>query len=512
MTLDDLRLGATIADVLRENVYVRPNAEAVTDGNRRLSWHQLHEAALASCSHFAALGVGRGDRVAVVLPNQIEAVILYWACAISGAIFVGVNPRLGHDELENILRHSGARAAFAGDESLAQRIAAMSIGDLAEVVNVDATDLIGIFAQPQRSNAYHSKLNRDDTFAISYTSGTTGSPKGVVLSHGNLVWNAAAVSERLQCTPEDTFLLTVGITHIFGLSPGILAAAISGSRLVVLKTFGAAAALDLCEWERVTVLHGTPTMFVLQLAAQRRAPRDLSTLRTGIIAAAPVHPELVDAIRSELHCDVQIAWGLTETSPAVTMTGSDDPAPARRTSVGRPLPGVEVRVENDGYEFGEILVKSPAVFRGYFNDEAVTAAQFTSDGWLRTGDLGIMDSAGFLYLKGRRKEIIIRGGLHVYPDEVERLLEELAWVQAVAVVGIPDAVLGERSCACIVVNEKLAGPDDVLTAVRSAISARLADYKAPDAVLRVSELPRNASGKLLKRVLREDAIARIAAH
>lgn len=510
MTLDDLRLNATIADVLRENVFVRPDAEALTDGTRRMTWRQLHDAAASSASQFAALGVRKGDRIAVVLSNQVESVILYWACALSGVIFVGANPRLGRDDLENVLRHSGARLAFVGDETLAARIAELALADLREIVTVETTDPVGLFSQPLRSNARPAVIARDDLFALSYTSGTTGRPKGALLTHGNLVWDAAIVSELLNCTPDDTFLLTVAITHIFGMSPGVLAAAIAGARLVVLKTFAASAALDLCEWESVTVLHGTPTMFFLEVAAQRRAPRDLSTLRTGIVAAAPVAPDLVDAIRSELHCDVQIGWGLTETAPAVTMTRFDDPPNARRTTVGRPVPQAQIRIAKSDFEYGEVLVKSPGVFRGYFNDPELTRNAFTPDGWLRTGDLGELDGDGYLHLRGRQKEIVIRGGFHVYPDEVENVLSDLPWVDSVALIGIPDPVLGERTCACVVTKDAVYVPEDLLTAVRAAVTGRLADYKTPDTVLRVAELPRNASGKVLRGALREDAIARIA--
>lgn len=512
MTLDDLRQSATIADVLRENVYVRPSAEAVTDGTRRLSWQQLYDAALSTCAHFAALGVRASDRVAVVLPNQVEAVVLYWACALSGAIFVGANTRLGHDDLENVLRHSGSRLIVVSEDALGARIRTMDLPDARDIVNIESGEPAARFSQPVRSPMQQpEQVTRESVFAICYTSGTTGRPKGAVLTHGNLVWNGAAVASILDCSDRDTFLLTVGITHIFGLSATVLAAAVAGARIVVLKAFAAGSALDLCEWEGVTVLHGVPTMFVLELAAQKRAPRDLHTLRTGIIAAAPVSAELADAIRNELGCDVQIAWGLTETSPAVTMTRFGDPPQARRTSVGRLLPDARIRIEALGHEYGEILVKSPGVFLGYYNDRELTQEAFTPDGWFKTGDLGYVDDEGFLHLKGRSKEIIIRGGLHVYPDEVELLLAQLPWVQAVSIVGIPDAVLGERTCACIIVNEDAAPPEDLLGAVRQAVSKRLADYKLPDAVLRVADLPRTPTGKVLRGVLRENAIARIAA-
>lgn len=511
MTLDDLRLNATLADVLCENVYTRPNAEAVTDGTRRLSWRELYDAALSSCSHFAALGVRAGDRVAVVLPNQIEAVVVYWACALSGAIFVGANPRLGHDDLENILRHSGARIAVAGDETMARRVHSMRLPELRETLVVEGADPLGLFSQAVRRHPAPTARSRDDVFAICYTSGTTGRPKGAVLTHGNLVWCAARMGEALRASPDDTLLLTVGITHIFGISAGVLTAAAFGTRLVLLKTYAAGAALDLCEWEDVTIHHGTPTMFILELAAQRRAPRDLSSLRTGIVAAAPVRPELADEIRDELHCDIQIAWGLTETSPGLTMTRFGDPPGARRESVGSALPEVEIRIERDGQEYGEIAVRSPGVFRGYYNDPELTRAVLDGEGWLRTGDLGCLDDDGFLYLKGRSKEIIIRGGLHVYPQEVEDVLARLTWIESVCVIGVPDPVLGERSCACVVLRDGEEPPEDTIGAIRAAVAGRLADYKIPDLFLRVPELPRNVGGKVLKGVLRQDALARIAA-
>jgi fatty-acyl-CoA synthase len=512
MTLDELRRNATITDVLRENVIVRPNAEAVTDGNRRLTWQQLHEAALSSCSHFVALGLQRSDRVAVVLANQIEAVVLYWACALAGTIFVGINPRLGNDDLQNILRHNDPQLIFVAEESLAHAIREMGLPSMRDVVAVEVSGPTGLFSQALRSTVNPDPLERDDPFAICYTSGTTGRPKGAMLTHGNLVWNASTMADVLRCTERDTLLLTVGITHIFGLSAGVLMAAVAGARLVLLKSFAATAALDLCEWEGVTVLHGAPTMFVLELAAQRRAPRDLHTLRTGIVAAAPVAPELADEIRRDLQCDVQIAWGLTETSPCVTITRFDDPAEARRATVGRPLPDAQIRIDNQGQEYGEILVRSPGVFCGYYNDPDLTRAAFSDDGWFRTGDLGFVDDEGYLHLKGRRKEIIIRGGLHVYPEEVEVLLAGLPWIDAIALVGIPDPVLGERTCACVVLNEQHQTPEDILGAIRHTVGSHLADYKVPDAVLRVSALPRTPSGKVLKGVLRENVIAGIAAN
>jgi acyl-CoA synthetase (AMP-forming)/AMP-acid ligase II len=509
----DLRQPGTLADVLLHNVDAYPDREAVTDGTRRVSWRELFDAARHAAAQFEAFGLSKGDRVAVVLNNQIEAVILYWACALSGVIFVGANPRLGHDDLQFILHHSGARLIFvaetAGEFALIDAIHQMRLPDMRDAfVANDAPG--GFFARTSDSSFPSVSISPDDVFAICYTSGTTGAAKGALLAHRNLVWCAGATSDLLSATPDDSLLLTVGITHIFGLSAGVLVAAISGARLVLLPSYGAADALDLCERENVTIHHGTPTMFVLEIAAQRRAPRDLHALRTGIVAAAPVEPELVDEIREELQCDIRIAWGLTETSPTVTMVRADDPEDAKRSSVGRPLPGVEIRIDSPGAEHGEILVKSPGVFGGYYKDTARTSEVLTHDGWFRSGDVGHVDDEGYLHLVGRQKEIIIRGGLHVYPDEVESILRTLPWIKGVALVGVPDRVLGERSCACIMVDDAYNPPENLLDGVRAAVAGRLADYKVPDAVMRVDEMPRTPSGKILKRLLRQDAVAQNA--
>ncbi|MHB8177458.1 MAG: class I adenylate-forming enzyme family protein [Vulcanimicrobiaceae bacterium] len=502
---------ATLGDILRRNAALRPHVEAVTDGTKRLSWRELFACADRAAQRLASYGMEPGERIVVALPNSLEGLLLYWACALGGVIFVGASPRLGRDDLHGIITHCGAKMLFLPTTA---RIAELELRGMRCVpVDDDPTGFFTAGDLPAEDDDRNRMLDADATFTIGYTSGTLGPAKGAILSHGNLLWNAARVGDILRLVESDVVLLTVPITHIFGLSAGVLAAAMAGARTVLVRDHAAGPALDLCEWEGVTVHHGTPTMFVLELAAQARAPRDLSSLRTGIVAAAPVSPELIDAIRSELNCDVQIAWGLTETAPTVTMTRFDDPPEARRSSVGRPLPDAVLRIEPvaEDITYGEILVKSPGVFGGYFGDAQRTCEAFTHDGWFRTGDLGWIDDEGFLHLAGRAKEIIIRGGLHVFPEEVEGLIRTLPWIEAVAVVGIPDPVLGERTCACVVLCSDAPAPEDTGAAVRSVVGERLADFKVPDAVLRVPELPRSVGGKVLRRVLREDAIARLAA-
>ncbi|HEV7178462.1 MAG TPA: class I adenylate-forming enzyme family protein [Candidatus Baltobacteraceae bacterium] len=498
----------TLGDVLRYNARVHAHGEAATDGTARVSWQELLQRAESACSQFRSLGVKRGDRIAVVLPNQLETLVLYWACALWGAIFVGASPRLGHDDLRRILDHSGAVAAFLA-ETVDPAVVPRATGAIVVSDRIDPAQFFNVVAPLDEDDL--PLVEDGEAFAIVYTSGTTGSAKGVLLTHRNLVWNASATAEALAIQKSDSFLVAVQITHIFGMSAAVLVAALRGARCVLMREHAAGRALDLCEWEGITIHHGSPTMFLLELAAQRRAPRDLSALRTGIVAAAPVEPALADAIRAELHCDIEIAWGLTETSPTLTITRPYDAAVERRTSVGRPLPGADVRLDDVGGEYGEILARSPGVFGGYFNDPAASAAVLTEDGYFRTGDLGWIDEDGFLHLAGRVKEIIIRSGLHVYPDELESLIRTLPWVASVAVVGIADKVLGERVCVCVVERPGAQAPQELLGAVRAAIAGRLADYKLPDVVVRVSELPRSAAGKILKNILRENAMAEIAA-
>jgi fatty-acyl-CoA synthase len=498
----------TVGELLERALRVAPEREAITDGLVRVSWRELAERAESVCIQLRNAGVEPGDRIAVVLPNRLEAVVMLWACALSGTIFTGINPQWSADDVRSAVAHADPRLVVLTD-ALADAIPRERRRDVVVVGRGDSDFFTHRAAFPPEERP---RLSADDVFAILYTSGTTDRAKGVVLTHGNLSWNSAVSADRLRMCADDVMLATTQITHIFGLSATLLVAAQVAARTVLMRAHAAGPALDLCEWERVTVHHGTPTMFALEIAAQERAPRDLSSLRTGIVAAATVEPELVDAIRSTLSCDIQIAWGLTETSPAVTMTAFDDPPEKRCVTVGRPLPDVELRIDRtDGGEYGEILVRSPGVFREYYRNPQLTNATFTDDGYMRTGDLGWLDDEGFLHLTGRKKEIIIRAGMHVYPDELEALLRRLPWIEQVAVVGIPDRVLGERICACVVVREGAGLPADMLAEVRSALAERIAPYKLPDVVLRVPELPRTPAGKLLRRVLREDAIARTAA-
>ncbi|WKB36088.1 AMP-binding protein [Terrilactibacillus sp. S3-3] len=277
-----------------------------------------------------------------------------------------------------------------------------------------------------------------------------------MLTHSNVVNMAVINAEELNCTAEDVFFfLAVPVFHVFGFVPGILSTIASGARMVLMEKYKRKAALELIESEKVTVKYGVPTMFILELSYKDFTKYDLSSLRTGIIAAAPCPVEIVKKIRYEMGCDIMIAYGLSETSPCLTMTRFDDSDIIRAETVGRPLPGVELKIVNENREevgtgeVGEVACRSLGLMKGYYKMPEKTAEVIDENGWFYTGDMGTIDEEGHLRMIGRKKEMIIRGGFNIYPKEVEEVLYTHPDVMEVAIVGLPDTVLGEVSCACV---------------------------------------------------------------
>ncbi|MGH7539808.1 MAG: class I adenylate-forming enzyme family protein, partial [Gemmatimonadota bacterium] len=324
-----------------------------------------------------------------------------------------------------------------------------------------------------------------EPYAILYTPGTTGTPKGVVLTHANLTRTASATADALGLGPDDVTLCSVPLFHIFGLSAALGTTLVSGGALVLQDRFDAGEALDLIERHGVTVQHGVPTMFVMELREPDLERRDLSTLRTGIIAGAPVAEELVRRVRERLVPDLEIAYGLTETSPTVSITRADDPPAQRAQTVGRPIPGIELRVLEEGGEplpsesVGELAVRGFNVMQGYFRQPSRTAEAMTPDGFLRTGDLAMIDAEGYLHIVGRKSDVIIRGGYNVHPREIEDLLRSHPAVEEAVVLGVPNEVLGELICACVVPVEGALITEDEL---RDLCRDSVADYKVPDMI------------------------------
>jgi acyl-CoA synthetase (AMP-forming)/AMP-acid ligase II len=438
-----------------------------------------------------------------------------FAVAKLGAVMVPLNPRYTVPELQYMLRHSEAAVVISAetfnDTDYLQLFEGFltSLPDFQYLVTVGEAELWYDDRIYQFEDLVSSGEGRElprvdlnpgeDVFAILYTSGTMGKPKGVALTHANLLATAAETVNRIGLTPDDVVFGVATVFHVFGLGPGILGTMMAGAALVLQEQFDPARALDLIEKHRVTVHYGVPTVYITEMREAERPKRDLASLRTGIVAGAPIGDEMVRRIRDELCPNLCVAYSLTETASTVSMTRPEDPPDKQIFTVGRPLPGTEVRVlDLDGTilpeeSLGEIAVRGAGVMKGYYRQPGETAQAFDEDGYFLTGDLGMLDEDGFIHIVGRRKELIIRGGFNVYPREVEDRLHAHPAVLDVAVVGLPHEVLGEAVCACIMpVEGAIITGEEIKDWCRGA----LADYKVPDLVRFFDSFPLTGSGKV----------------
>lgn len=496
-----------------------------------LTYAEVGKRARALAAAWHDLGVEPGDRVAVALPNWPEFILSALAVAELGAVLVPLDPGFTLHELQFMLRNSEATVVVTPEryrgvdylefgEAFLQTLPALqyivTVGEEELWYDDRIFQFEDLVSSGERKELPEPRVDpKDDVWAILYTSGTTGKPKGVMLTHASLLATAVATARALRFHTDDAIVCTVPLFHIFGLGPVFLTAMVVGARIVLQEQFDAAEALELVERHGVTVIHGTPTMFEMELREPGRASRRLASLRTGIVAAAPVPPELVRRIRAELVPEIEIAYGLTETSPTVTITQPEDTPEKREETVGRPLEGVEVIVvADDGAPaavgaVGEVAIRGYNVLKGYYRQPEETARAYTRDGFFRTGDLATMDAEGYLRIVGRQKDLILRGGFNVQPREVEDLLQTHPAVQDVVVVGVPHEVLGEQVCACIVPVEGALVTDEE---IRRFCRRSLAEYKIPDLVRFFDALPKTGSGKVrraeLARSVADDETAR----
>jgi len=514
MTLRDRFTGLSVADALAIRAQEDPRRPFVAFGDRRCTYAQIDQQSSALAAALHELGIEAGDRMALTLPNWPEFVVAAFAAAKLGAVIVPLNPRYTTPELQYMLRHSETAVVvtaenWEGVDYLARYEGFLtSLPDLQYVVSVGEEDLWYDDRIHQFEDLVSSGEGRpfprhqgspDELFAILYTSGTMGKPKGVALSHANVLTTAAGAADALGLGSDDVVFGLNSLFNVFGMGTGMLGTLMAGASMVLQDHDGTAAALELVERERVTVYHGVPTNYVLALKEMEEGSYDLSSVRTGIVAGAPASEELVMRIRRELVPDLRIGYGLTETSETVALTRGDDPQGKSVSTVGRPLPGVELRIHDvDGSvlpveSVGEIAVRGPCVMQGYYRQPGETALVFTHDRFFMTGDLGMVDEEGYLHVLGRRKEMIIRGGFNVYPREVEDRLHAHPAVLDVAVVGLPDEILGEVSCACIVPVE---GAIVTGGEIKDFCREVLADYKVPDLVRFLDSFPMTGSGKV----------------
>jgi fatty-acyl-CoA synthase len=514
MALVERVKGRTVAESLEARAAEDADRVFLVSGDKKLTYRQVDARATALAASLRELGIEQGDRIAVDLPNWNEFVISIFAAAKLGAVIVPLNPRYTVPELQYMLRHSEATAVVCAEDFDGVDYLELfegfltSLPELQYLVTVGEADLWyddriyqfeDLVSSGESRPFEAAETSPDDTFAILYTSGTMGKPKGVALSHASMLATAAATVEAIDLNADDVVFGVTTVFHVFGLGPGILGTMAAGASLVLQEQFEPAEALRIMEKQRATVHYGVPTVFITELRELEERSYDLSSLRTGIVAGAPVSDDLVKRIRAELCPNLCVAYSLTETASTLSMTRPDDPADKQAFTVGRPLPDMDLRIlDFDGSilpeeSLGEIGVRGPGVMRGYYRQPGETAHAFDEDGFFLTGDLGMIDEDGYLHIVGRRKELIIRGGFNVYPREVEDRLHAHPAVMDVAVVGLPHEVLGEVVCACVVPVE---GAIITGEEIREWCRGALADFKVPDLVRFFDSFPLTGSGKV----------------
>lgn len=464
------------------------------------TYRQLRERADAHRAALASIGVGRGDRVAWQLAKSPAVLALHLALLEAGAVQLPLNPAYPDRETAALLQDAApallvrdpARSELTGPW-LSHTLAADGSGSWAEL---SASGLEPPDPPP---------LGPDDGAALLYTSGTTGRPKGALLSHGNLRHNAQVLVDAWGFGRDDVQLHVLPLFHTHGLFVAVHCALASGSSLELHQAFDVEQTLDALP--RCTVMMGVPTHYTRLLADPRFGRESVSNVRLLVSGSAPMSASLHEQVAARTGLSVLERYGMTETA---MLTSNPLEGVRKPGSVGPALPGVRLRVVDDagtalsGDEIGHVQVRGPNVFAGYWGRPELASETFTADGWFRTGDLGRLDADGYLELVGRSKDLVISGGLNVYPKDVERVLDEVAGVVESAVVGLPDADLGERVVAAVVVRESTDFDSDT---VRSRLRQSLAPYQVPKQITVVDGLPRNAMGKVEKARLRDLLLA-----
>ena len=495
-----------------------PDAEALVDGDVRLTFAQLHDEVRRSTRAAMAAGLEPGDRAAIWAPNMWEWVIAALGVHGAGAAIVPLNTRYKGEEAGYILQKSGARLLFTVEGFLGfdypKMLEGIDLPALEQTIvlrgpSFDAYLAAGESVADADAEARASAVQPDDVSDLIFTSGTTGRPKGVMSTHGQTVRTFADWSGILGLRAGDRYLVVNPFFHTFGYKAGFVSAIMRGATTVPLPVFEVPAVLELVSREKISMLPGPPTLFQTILDHPDRANYDLSSLRLCATGAAVIPVELVRRMRAELFETVITAYGLTEATGVATMCRADDDAEIIATTSGRAIHDVEVRIVDDANvevptgEPGEIVVRGYNVMQGYFEEPEQTAEAIDADGWLHTGDIGTMDAEGNIKITDRKKDMFIVGGFNAYPAEIEASLLRHPAISQVAVVGIPDERMGEVGMAFVVPK---AGESPSPEAIIAWAREEMANYKAPRRVVVVDALPLNASGKVLKHELRARAL------
>ncbi|WP_338459596.1 AMP-binding protein [Pseudomonas sp. TE3-3-F2023] len=545
---DQALLTQTIGQAFDATVARCADGEALVSRHQglRYSWRQLAEQVEVHARALMALGVNTGDRVGIWSPNCAQWCILQLASAKVGAILVNINPAYRVGELEYVLRQSGCRWLVCADafrtsdyhamvQELAPELARATTGEMASERLPDLRGVVSLAANPpagflpwqalaeragQTSVEAYAKrqqsLQFDQPVNIQYTSGTTGAPKGATLSHYNILNNGFMVGESLGLTARDRMVIPVPLYHCFGMVMANLGCITHGSTMIYPNdAFDAELTLRAVAEERASILYGVPTMFIAMLDHPARAQMDLSPLRSGIMAGATCPIEVMRRVIDQMHmAEVQIAYGMTETSPVSLQTGPDDDLELRVTTVGRTQPQLENKlVDADGCivprgEIGELCTRGYSVMLGYWDNPQATADAIDPAGWMHSGDLAVMDEHGYVRIVGRNKDMIIRGGENIYPRELEEFFYTHPAVADAQVIGIPCSRYGEEIVAWIKLHP---GHSATAEELQGWCKARIAHFKVPRHIRFVDEYPMTVTGKVQKFRMREISVAEISA-
>jgi fatty-acyl-CoA synthase len=508
-------LDLTIGNLLTRTAERFPDRLAVASRHqgKRLTWAELSAQADRVARGLWSLGIRRGDRVGIWSTNCYEWIMMHMGTARAGAALVNVNPAYRSHELQYTLQKSQMKALFlwshdkrADYREILGRARHQVANNLRHEIYFDSPEWTALL---DAEGQLPSFVASDDVANIQYTSGTTGMPKGVLLTHHNIVNNGQFLAQGFHYTEQDKIVVPVPLFHCYGCVIGTMSAVNTGAALIFPNwTFDPRATLQAIHDERATSVYGVPAMYVAEFGLPEFATYDLTSLRTGMMSGAPCPIELMKRVLTEMHIgELVIAYGQTETSPVVTMSDASDTIEVRVNTVGRAMPQTEIQIVSTVTgevlptgEQGEICARGYAVMKGYDGDPEGTALVIHEDGWLHSGDLGVMRDDGCLRITGRSRDVIIRGGENIYPREVEEFLYTHPKVGEAQVVGIPDARLGEIVCAWVRLRPDVEATEEE---IKEFCKGQIAYYKIPEFVRFVDDFPATLSGKIQKYKMRE---------